>query len=98
MEDSVEQYLGSLESEDLERVADQIRDLVEHPGWAHLIKLAEVYERKAVSQMLVLPKHDAAEYAHAAGRILGVRRFMGLESKVRNKRELVRRAIAAREA
>lgn len=93
MEDSVETYLGKLETEELERVADRLLELTEMPGWADLETLAGVYRDKAISQMIVTPSDRATSYAHTSGRILGVERFMGLAEKVAETRRRVRVAL-----
>lgn len=92
MEDSVDTYLGNLETEELERVADRLLELTDEPGWVDLVRLAEVHRNKAVSQMVLRPMAHV-DYAFSSGAILGMESFLGLVKKVDAKRYQVRERL-----
>lgn len=93
MEDSVDTYLGRLDSEELERLADRLNELVDHPGWADLLTLVEVYRNKVVTQMVARPMTDAVAYAYPAGQIRGMEDFLSVVAKVNKTRQTVRQAL-----
>ena len=95
MEDSIDRYLGRLESEDLERVVDRLNELAGEPGWADLMTLVEVYRNKVISQLVAIPMKEAVAYAYPAGQIKGMEDFLSVIAKANKKREDVRAAVRA---
>jgi hypothetical protein len=96
MEDSVDRYLGRLSSEDLERMVDEMEDLLLHPGMVHVQTLIEVHKRKILYQMVHKPSAEAVVPAHAGGTVKGLEMFEELISAAQKKRDAVRTAILAR--
>jgi hypothetical protein len=96
MEDSVNTYLGKLSSEELERMADELDELLEHPGWVHLDRIIELQKKKILYQLVHgTPSRDAVVPAKAGGVVQGLEMFEQLIFSVRKKRKDVRARLLA---
>ena len=81
---SLTEFLGDLESEDLARRADDLRALVDSPGWAVYQEMLEVQRAKLQVQQESRPLADVQTYAHGNGVLFGLRQGA----------EIVRKALA----
>ena len=90
MEDSVVAILNEMESEDLERLADGLLELQEHPAWPELLRLVEAHRNKVISQFVLTPASDPVIPAHAGGTIFGMEAFLKIVKAVEQKRQKVR--------
>jgi hypothetical protein len=95
VEDSVSTYLGKLDPSDLERMADELEELAEHPGMDRLRALLEMQKSKILYQLVHRPARDAVVPAHAGGVVKGLEMFDELIVKVQNKRAGLRQAALA---
>jgi hypothetical protein len=96
MEDSVATYLGKLDSEELERMADEMQDLVEHPGMEHVRTLIEIQKRKILYQLVHgTPARDAVVPAKAGGVVQGLEMFEELIHAAQKKRAALRASVLA---
>jgi hypothetical protein len=95
MEESVAAYISRQSSEDLERMADELGDLLTHPGMAHLRAIIEVQKKKILYQMVHKPAAEAVVPAHAGGTVKGLEMFEELIQVVEKKRAELRRAVLA---
>lgn len=84
--ESLDSYLGAMESDELASLNDLLAELEGHPGWQAFQKLLAVQVEKSTHQLLLRPLRDVQSYAHAAGHIQGVKQAQtAIIDKVRSK-------------
>ncbi len=98
MRESLDTFLGALESEDLIAKDRALRDLEAHPGWAVLTELVELQAQKATGQLVQRPMPNVQSYAHAAGHIQGLTRFRDIIEKVHDTTRAVVKSLEANSA
>jgi hypothetical protein len=91
---SLDEHLGTMESEDLARLVDLLTELEQSPGWQAYDKLLSAHIEKASYQWRVRPMKDVQSYAHAAGHINGLEQARSeIIEKVRRKHAEVQAAL-----
>lgn len=70
--ESLDTYLGGLESEELIELNTLLTELQTHPGWPRYVELVEIQREKANYQLTARPMRDVQSYAHAGGYIRGL--------------------------
>lgn len=105
---SIDKHLGAMESEDLFRLRDHLRELRQAPGWAMLVELVQVQhersEKLAVHRGPWTPqgldgliRADAAA-GHVSGYLKGLDAMAGIIDKVERISADVETALEAQEA
>lgn len=70
--ESLDTYLGGLESEELIELNTLLTEMQTHPGWSRYLELVAVQREKANNQLTARPMRDVQSYAHAGGYIKGL--------------------------
>lgn len=79
---SLYDFLGDLEDEgELQRAADHLTALREHPGFALLERMVAVQTGKLQVQFEAKPMRDVQTYAHGAGVLKGLKSVLGMVDK-----------------
>jgi hypothetical protein len=81
VEQSLQTFYASLESNEVLERADAIRALVAHPGWAVLIEALDRHERVLVERLVIGKVKEHHEYAKQTGEINGLK--IALETPTR---------------
>lgn len=99
---SLEQYLVRLPEDELLRMADEIREMTQHPGWAALASLCEMKAAAAERSMqrgilsVFARGHalrDQAPFLRAAGVAVGLRQPVRVADKVQRMAKAARAAL-----
>lgn len=85
--------LNEMEHGDLERLADGLLELQEHPAWGQLLHLVEVHRNKVISQFVLNPASDPVVPAHAGGTILGMEMFLQIIERTQKTRQRERQRL-----
>lgn len=96
---SLYDFLGDLEEDgELQRVADHLASLREHPGWPLLERMVAVQVEKLQTQFESKPMRDVQTYAHGAGVLKGLKSVTGLVDKAIDAAVAERRRLEEAEA
>ena len=96
---SLYDFLGDLEDEaELQRAADALESLREHPGWEILERMIAVQAEKLQVQFEAKPMRDVQTYAHGAGVLKGLKSVTGLVDKAIDAAAAERRRLEQAEA
>ena len=79
---SLYDFFGDLEEDgELQRAADHLAALKEHPGWPLFERMVGVQVEKLRAQIEGKPLRDVQTYAHGTGSIFGLRQSLGMVDK-----------------
>ena len=96
---SLYDFLGDLEDDgELQRAADHLASLKEHPGWPMFERMVSVQVEKLRTQMEGKALRDVQTYAHGTGSIFGLRSAVGMVDKAIDAAAAERRRLEKTEA
>jgi hypothetical protein len=79
---SVGDVLGAMDPSELVRMADQVRELEQHPGWRFLEALTNQHMRKMTDRLTDSPLSGIEAYAYSAGVINGFKQQRAVRGSV----------------
>jgi hypothetical protein len=91
---SISELIGSLESDELRMMFEQLEDLQGHPGWQHLARLLRLERETQVRRMTSSAVLEHAQYAHKAGLVHGLAAPWAVVQKVASTHRRVQAELA----
>jgi hypothetical protein len=91
--ESVDRHLRALDSEELMRLAEDLRELQASDGWRALTGLIDVHREKVRTRMETTVKDEAVFYTHVNGQLVGLRAAEQIMDKVFDVARAVREQL-----
>lgn len=95
---SITRGLEGWSDQELLRAKEDVKQLLEHPGWLAVLRAVEGYEHVLHKAHLTTVTDSAATYATAVGHMKGLRELEGIAKGVIDKGEQVEHIRRAQEA
>ena len=90
-------HLSAWSEQEQLTAAEQVKSLLEHPGWEYVTEAARLRIELVQHQLLNVRSDSAADYADLAGQMKGLQELPALAQGIIEQGERTERARAARE-